>query len=164
MKKTISALLLATVATAGNTDAFRLRHSVNQTIPSGPYSPVIFDTEERDDNDLHDVAISLSKITIQNKRYDGWYSLEAGVCYMSNLAGDRSLRLVKNTTVNLAEQVTNASVVVGALTCLTVSTEVELVEGDFVEVWTRQSSGGPLDILVTGGAQLPAFWGHQVGK
>jgi hypothetical protein len=79
---------------------------------------------------------------------DGFYNITANIGFATNATGRRLVQIFVNGADRGSVQVASLS---GATTLLSVSTNVYLVSGDYVEVFALQQSGGALNtVFVTG--------------
>jgi hypothetical protein len=122
----------------------RLRRTTLQSIPNGTAAAIAWDAEDVDENVIFDPATP-TRVTIAAA---GRYRITAGVQFASNATGDRRLDFLLSGGVLLAIDARRAS---GAsITSTSISDEVLLSAGDFVEVRATQTSGGALDIGTPG--------------
>ena len=126
------------------------------SVPSGPTSIALsFDTVRYDTAAMFDVT-DPTRLTCQ---VAGLYALGGGIRWQTNGAGLRQMALVLNGGTNMAIQKQNANAAEpGAMTLVTM---YELAVGDYIELFARQSSGGPLNIEAAN-AYSPEFWATRI--
>lgn len=122
--------------------AFRGRQSVAQSLTNGLATAITLDAEDLDSASGHTTT---SRYVAQ---YDGWYWIAGGIGYASNGTGIRGV-----------EWWVNGSVLAGSGAMFPASAAssnrlpgrgmlIYLTEGDYVELYAFQSSGGALNTAV----------------
>jgi hypothetical protein len=145
---TATGLKWATPVTSGFVGA-RVFNSANQAISNATGTFLSFNSEDLDTNNFHDNSTNNSRLTVPTG-YAGKYLATFQLRYYSgadNGVGTRVGSIQKNRTNVLATYsfIPNASI---AVTC-TVSTIVNLVVGDYLEVDTYQTSGTTMNTFGT---------------
>lgn len=133
----------------------KLRQTVAQTLTTGVNTAITFTTESVD-SDVdgvggHDNASNTSRYTA---RYAGWYGVAGGVSFIGNATGIRLVRFAVNGTADDASD----SLLINAGAGNTQrqpsrTTMVYLNEGDYVELYATQTSGGNLNTVATAGGE-----------
>jgi hypothetical protein len=128
--------------------AARVTHSSAQSIPDFPPGATLaFDTEHYDTASMHDNATNNSRLTAP---VTGIYAVTAEVDWTSNATGTRELTLMKNGSTFIADDDTDGISVVFGGQSQSVTAQVRLVAGDYVEVGVLQTSGGSLNVMSAG--------------
>lgn len=125
----------------------RITHSAAQTLTTGTWTSLAFDTERYDPSGLHSNVTNNSRFTIPTG-LGGRYLLSANWEWAANASGQRISRfLVNNTTVIAYDWRAFSG---GGSPVATpmggFSTVYVLAAGDFVEIQLQQTSGGNLDV------------------
>jgi hypothetical protein len=128
--------------------ATRVTHSSAQSIPDFPPGATLaFDTERYDTANMHNNATNNSRLTAP---VNGIYAVTAEVDWTPDATGTRELTLMKNGSTFIADDDRDGiSVVLGGQS-QSVTAQVRLVAGDFVEVGVLQTSGGSLNVMSAG--------------
>lgn len=129
----------------------RLRQIVAQSINSGAFTPITFTTHDVDQDWAggtgHSDSVNTSRYTAN---YGGWYQLSGGVSFAVNATGVRGAYwYVNGSPANGVESMgaSAASVNFGTVA----RTELlYLNAGDYVELNAYQTSGSPLNTVVSG--------------
>jgi len=124
---------LATPDFAKSIPAAHVTNSANQTVPSFQYWTLAFDTERYDTANTHDNATNNSRLTAP---VTGIYAVTAQVVW-APASGNRELLLRKNGTTEIARDSRQPT---GVDFAQSVTTQVRLQAGDYVEAWVYQSS------------------------
>lgn len=136
-----------------------LRQTTAQTIATGSWTAVTFDSEDHDSDGMHSTATNTSRVTAV---LAGWYQVNATVSFTSNATGARGVGLRKDSSGSGIP--TEARVFVPAPSGsagVSISGLVYLAAGSYVEAVAWQDSGGNLDTLVSSSqvrSQLQAVW------
>ncbi|MGD8753261.1 MAG: hypothetical protein PVG14_17635 [Anaerolineales bacterium] len=121
----------------------RVYNSADQTHnSSGNWYTLTFDSERRDDGNLHDSVSNNSRLTAP---IAGWYIIVGRFAFASNGTGTRRARIRVNQVANYGQSET-ISAVSGDWTWVNVDTVMYLSAGDYVELQGWQDSGGNLNI------------------
>jgi len=134
---------LTGVPSVGPVPACRVFNSAAISLTSGASTPVPFDSERRDTDNIHDPAVNPTRLTC---RTAGKYLIFGTAGFLSNATGQRQLRVKLNgSTQYLAvhEDTANATY----STYLEIATVYDLAVGDYVELEVIQDSGGALNLL-----------------
>lgn len=137
----------------------RVYNNAALSIATATNTILTFNSERFDPSGMHSTSVNTSRITISEA---GVYSLAAGVRFAANATGERLVNILLNGTTIIAQARTPANAVVSAATSIGVSTLYALVAGDYVEVQVYQSSGGNLNVEVSGSFS-PEFSIARVG-
>jgi hypothetical protein len=144
-------------ALPGTTPSCRVYHSTNQSIPTATFTPLAFDSERFDTDNIHDNATNNTRLTCKTA---GKYLIIANVRWGLNANNQRDLRLRLNGTTYIADALLKVSAAEPIL--LNVSTIYDLAVNDYVEAVAYQDSGGALDIISTANYS-PEFMMVKVG-
>ncbi|MFI2650210.1 hypothetical protein [Micromonospora fulviviridis] len=133
-----------------NKPVAELRASTGQPIPSGSFTPVLFNLEQVDtDPDGiggHSTVTNTSRYTA---RYPGWYRVGGSVTWPSNATGRRATQwAVNGSTVDATQEIRPGSSA-GALGSQADDPLIFLAEGDYLELRVWQDSGISLTLLST---------------
>lgn len=118
-----------------------------QSLLDAVASPVLFGAEDWDTAGMHSTSVNTSRLTVPVGLAGRW-SFSYGVSFPANGAGIRSAVLRKNGGSDVNDLVGSATFGVGTaatLTSLHAERTVELAEGDYIELYAYQSSGGALN-------------------
>ncbi|MGG1599310.1 hypothetical protein [Paenibacillus naphthalenovorans] len=148
IKKTLSEHLAETTH-IGKNKQVKVYSTASQSIPSGAYTTLVFNTEYYDDAEQHDNAVNNSRLTCKEI---GKYLIHSEVLFASNATGYRGVRLRIN------ESIIDGQFIVGAVngnqTSITFSTIRQLNMSEYVEVQVIQNTGGSLDVLGAGSTKF----------
>ncbi|HYG79628.1 MAG TPA: hypothetical protein VD861_04535, partial [Pyrinomonadaceae bacterium] len=154
-KITTGALAPARIAGRGA----RVTHSAAQSLSNNSTTVIAFDTERNDDDTMHDTATNNSRLTIVTA---GWYVATANLEFATNATGNRAVGIRLNGTTTIGQTFV-ASAGASQPTRISITTIYKLAAGDFLEVTGFQSSGGALNVSVTGNLspEFSALWMGQ---
>lgn len=146
----LHAYLRDPIAFLMNKPIAELRASTGQAIPSGAFTPVLFNIElvDTDPDGIggHSTATNTSRYTA---RYPGWYRVGGSVTWPTNATGRRATQwTVNGATVDGSQQIQPGSSA-GAIASLAYDPLVFLNEGDYLELRVWQDSGVSLTLLST---------------
>lgn len=131
----------------------RATHSAAQSIASGAFTALAFDTERFDNDAIHDTVTNNSRLTCKSA---GKYLVGGQVEFAVNGNGQRFLQIFKNGATSLGEQgVPNQSATHAAR--IGVVTLADLAVNDYVELKAFQDSGGNLNVTKSNELS-PEFW------
>lgn len=116
----------------------RVYRSTAQSIPAGVFTTLMFDSEAQDTAGLHDTATNTSRLTVVTA---GNYNVSGHLIFNSNSTGIRAIRIMRNGVSEAEQWIAALS---GFGTPLSVSTNLVMSTGDYVEIQVRQESGGAL--------------------
>lgn len=132
----------------------RVYSTAVQTLSTGTFVALTFDTALRDDAQYWDVADS-TKITIP---YDGWYLIGGNLSYPFNATSVRDIGIRIDGGANLAGFNRLQAPSATSRGCGTsIDTIYYFTATQYIELMARQYSGGNLDTVVTAYSS-PAFW------
>jgi hypothetical protein len=120
--------------------AVRAINSCCATVPSSGFHFMTYDGEAYDTADLHSTSTNTSRLTAPSA---GIYRISAHQSWEGNVSGDRLLDLMLN---GQSTQARDTSPGTSSDTGQSVSTELKLAAGDFVQVIAIQDSGSPLSV------------------
>lgn len=128
------------------------RATVLQTLPTGAWTSLLFDFNEKDSDGGHSVITNTNRYTSQTI---GWYDVVATAAFVVNPTGSRGARLLKNGASVPGRGNLVPSINVDTL-AVQVSGTVFLAVGDFLEAQAWQNSGGNLNTAVL--SDLTSYW------
>lgn len=136
----------------------KVRATVAQTLTSGAFAALLFDTEDVDDPaGSHSTTSNTDRIVAP---VAGWYRVTAHVEFAANATGNRFLRVRRTVAVGgvTTDFRLDAKVTMGGAQGVDLGgTEVVQIAtaGDYLTVMARQDSGGNLDTVVA--ESTPSF-------
>jgi hypothetical protein len=141
-----SDIVLATGGIKGSTAiGARVYDSANQSIVSGTYTTITFDSERFDTDGIHSVVSNTDRLTAQR---DGVYLISATIRFATNSTGIRWVGIRLNGTAYIVIADQNATS--GYSTRITLTTLYELSTDDYVDLRVWQNSGGALNVEAVG--------------
>lgn len=137
-----------------------LRAAAVQSIPDNSPTALNFDTDDIDDDNGHSPSSSTSKYFVQR---DGRFEVGGVASHGTSTAGtSRNFSLYVNGSA-----VTGATVSSGPRTVGTGSFQqnltgciVQLIVGDYIELWLTQNSGGALNTAANS-LMIIRYWGND---
>ena len=132
--------------------------SISDSTDTAVTFPTASSSEPYDTDTFHDGASNTSRMTIPE---DGKYHIDAGVEWQSNATGVRAMWLAKNGAATEYAKDRELNPTAGAQAHTQLSTDLDLVAGDYLEVMVRQNSGGALN--VNGADRNTYFNIHRLG-
>lgn len=127
-------------------------------IANATWTAVTFNSEEFDTDAFHSTSSNTSRLTIP-AGLGGTYSVKAQVSFGLSATGFRQIRIYKNGTLYKAsgEFIPSASIYVAP----TMSTDMTLTAGDYIELYVYQSSGISQSIYpsIADGQFSMMYWG-----
>jgi hypothetical protein len=133
----------------------RIRNTANLNIPTATQQVLTFNTDDFDDDNIHDPGVNPSRITFA---VNGRYLVGGCVQWDATLGNDRQLILGLNGTV-VASVYQPAATAIGGLQSLT--TVVNVTVGQFVELAAAQNTAGTIQV-VAAGVYSPVLWAIRV--
>jgi hypothetical protein len=140
-----------------------VENSTTQSLTSGTFTALTFDTEDSDPNNMHSTASNTSRITIPSGK-GGVYLLVAYTSFAANATGVRSGYFKKNGTTILGPQTNYANGGAGDGVAVHTSFIVALVPTDYVEFFAYQNSGGALNAGSATEELRSRFMAHRLTK
>lgn len=141
------------------TQGCRVTHSVTQSVASGTFTTLDFNSEVFDNNAMHDIGVNNSRITINVPGiYDlGFYGEFSSGVYLRSMFRIQ----INNSDVIAIEQQTGTGQSIPQR--YGVATVYPLVAGDYVQIEAYQQNGAndPRDITISNGS--PSFWAVRLG-
>jgi len=136
----------------GTLGGARVTHNTTQSIPNATDTAAAFNTEDYDTDNYHDNATNNSRLTAPAT---GTYLV--GFCLQYDSASPTgphygSIKL-NTTTTPLTTGFGNSEY----YPFITGSTVIEMSAGDYVQIWTNQSTGGSQNLL-SATDYVPIFW------
>lgn len=123
----------------------RATHNTATTVTNVTYTKIILDTEDFDTDGFHSTASETQRMTIPTG-LGGKYILIGNIGWTANGTGFRGVILYKNGVLHVQEWMAAVS---GVQTHQSVNTILNLVAGDYIDLYGYQSSGG--DLATVGG-------------
>jgi hypothetical protein len=151
----------ATPASGSTFSGVSLTKSVSQTLSNNTATAITFDTESLDTNSYHSTSTNTSRITIPTGKA-GKYLVFGHIAFNQNATSFRRITFYKNGS-SVAGFYTGTTS--GNFPTITAYTAImNLAEGDYVEMYGIQNSGG--DLTVRGDdetAGITAFAAFLIG-
>jgi hypothetical protein len=161
-------LATATMLQAGVGDVFdflldppaaMVRRGTAQTIANNTPVAISFDTEDLDNDTMHDPATNPTRLTCQTP---GRYRVGGMIPYDPGATGVREIRIVKNAT-GVAINGSRVILAAGGSASFCVASpsfEVSLAAGDFLELYAFHTQGASLTTTAANGVfpMLSARW------
>ncbi len=122
----------------------RVFNTTNQSIATGTFTAITMNSETYDTDGFHSTVTNTSRITIPSGKA-GYYLFIANQAFAANATSWRAIVLRKNNSEFVSSYTDYAGGTTG--TVQTISNIINLAEGDYVELFSRQNSGGNLDIV-----------------
>ena len=125
-------------------DSVHVYNSAPITIPHNAYTPIAFDSERIDLNDMHDMTNPgrlLAKKT-------GLYLIIVKLAFAHDPNGSRGIYIMQNNARYIAVEEKYA--LAFNFTTFNLTTSAYLTENDYVNIRVYQDSGGDLDIVKPG--------------
>lgn len=119
----------------------RVRNSGSQSLTSGVFGSLNFDTNEYDSAGFHSVSVNTSRLTVP---VAGEYAFAASVSMAASATGFRILQVIRSGGNPIA-RVSIPSVGAGNNSELYVGGQISLAAGEYLEVQAYQTSGGALN-------------------
>jgi len=126
--------------------------SGNQSIANASYVALQFGSENFDTDGFHDNTTNNTRMTIPSGKA-GKYSINCLVSWGTNGVGDRKIGIAKNGSIIMYPARINPCTVDD--TAITGSVILDLIVGDYIEIYAAQASGGALNVL--GGSTQSQF-------
>jgi hypothetical protein len=136
--------------------------SSDGALANNTWDEVNFGAEAYDSHGSHDNSTNNSRVAAPE---DGAYAVKVSVEFEAHATGSRRIQVRKNAAGNQASgtliksKTVNAVAGAGNETTLDADFDVQLVAGDYLEVFVHQTSGGALNVLGTiSGTYLSIRW------
>ena len=121
----------------------KMDRTTNQSIPNNSKTPITFDAELFDTDDIVDIGGNPTRLKATTA---GKYMIYANMSFTGNSSGLRLIAFRKNGTVDILED-SRPTVASPNFTTMAVSGIFDLSALDYIEVEVNQDSGGNLDIV-----------------
>lgn len=136
----------------------QLRQAVAQTVGNGVWTAITLDAEDLDtdvegNTTAHSTSANTSRYTA---RWAGWYDVGGGISWAANITGVRGTYWSVNGIAQNGTQTLEATISGFNAGTAARSVHVYLAQGDYLELFGYQSSGGNLNTAVTGSEQPSA--------
>lgn len=118
----------------------RVKKSAVQSISSGVETALSFDSEDFDNNNIHDPAVNNTRLVCPKT---GIYVISGTISWASSASSYRELSIRKNGSTRL---IYDDRVVPTGAVYLSFSTIARLVATDYVEALVWQGTGSPLNV------------------
>jgi hypothetical protein len=139
----------------------RVYNSTEQTLTSGVFGTLAFDTELWDTDGMHSNTVNNTRLTCVKA---GRYMFFGNFLFEPNVTGLRDVIIQLNGSGanQPLREIKNATLGGVASTTIAVATVFELVVGDYAEILARQTSGGNLKVQ-TAIPYSPSFGASRIG-
>ena len=138
--------------------AVRRQRPTSQSIPNDALTAIDFTAVAAGNFDRGNLFSAPSSFIVP---VTGMYIFGATVAFADNGTGTRYLDIIKNDATILTAMESNSNP--GSTHFVTTSSSAPLNATEFLKVRVRQTSGGALDVAVSG-EQSPVFWAIYVGR
>ena len=135
----------------------RVRNSANLAIPTAAVTPITFDADVYDTDDMHSTSLNTNRLTINTP---GIYLITGHISFAGNATGSRDVAIRYAGTTYLAYVNVPAS---SNGNIFSISTAYAFVATDWIELVVYQNSGGNLNVL-SGSAYSPEFSATWLGR
>ena len=157
LRRQMDSLVKPEVPRRGGVAAY---NNANLPVNSGVFTALNLNSERWDDADFHSVVVNTSRLTVP-AGYAGCYSIAGHFVFDANVNGVYRMGLIYlNGATYIAGQ--SAPFTTGGWVYITVGTEYDLADGDFVQLVAGQDSGVPVNVLSLGNYS-PEFRMERVG-
>jgi hypothetical protein len=109
------------------------------------WTTAALNTEKYDDANFHNTVTNNGRMTIP-AGYGGRYAVVGTIRFATNATGFRGARIIKNGDTSTGVAIAGAQAANGVETFVQVSDQLDLNDGDYVELQALQSSGGDLEV------------------
>lgn len=121
-------------------------NNATQSISSGAFAALTFNSEDIDDGGLHSTVSNTSRITIPTGM-GGIYLIGGATFFAANATGIRQIQVLKNGVTIVGTRGLTAGFSVGGVgPALHTQALVSLAAADYVELSVFQDSGGALNV------------------
>jgi hypothetical protein len=134
-------VLTGYIASTKEDKGCRVYNSGSQSISNATWTALTFDSEVYDTDGMHSTSTNTNRVTCVTA---GKYLVWGYVTFDANATGNRYAAIKKNGTFYVIEMRSNFGS--GSTTVLHVDLLIDLAEGDYVELFARQESGGSLNV------------------
>ncbi len=134
-------------------DAVSVSNSSNISIPNFTLTPIPFNTEKFDTNDLHDVTTNTTRLTAKKA---GIYQITGAAHFELLNAGYRELQIRRNGTEYIASQRMDYTACSVQNLPLNIATLYKLDVDDYVELMAAHNYGTAMNIIA-GWSSTPVF-------
>ena len=124
--------------------AVGLYKSGSQSTSNATFTAILFDSEDYDTSGFHSTSTNTSRITIPSGAA-GYYQINGAARWADNTTGVRVTAIYKNGSL-WVRNLSTANVGSGSINII-VPIIMNLAEGDYIEVFAYQNSGGSLDVV-----------------
>lgn len=138
------------------TEGCRVDRGSPQNIPDATTTDLIFDAEDYDTDEMHDLVVNPERITIKTA---GIYLIVFHGDFIANSTGYRRCYIYKNTST-IAQMRKDAQAL--TWTCFNLATIYQCNVGDYLRVSVYQNSGVPLEFH-RASQWTPFFMAQRIG-
>jgi hypothetical protein len=140
-------VIWATPASGTTFSGASVSNSASQSIPTSTFTAITFNTEQYDTDSYHSTSTNTSRLTIPTGK-TGYYQINAATIFdLSSGGGIRNLRLYKNGTNFFNGP--DVSAPSGQYPGVSLTVNLYLSAGDYLELFAYQTSGASLNIYLT---------------
>jgi hypothetical protein len=138
---------------------FARQVTINQTISNSTATAVSWDAEFYDTSSMHDTATNPSRVTIPTGQ-GGKYLLSNSILWSNNGTGAREQTILKNGSQLGWDEIMPVNSA-ASYTATSAARVVDLVAGDYIELYVKQNTGISLGML--GGSTASVFQVSKIG-
>lgn len=120
--------------------------TATQSINDGTDTVLLWTAEDYDTNSIHDTSSNTSRFVVPTGGAGKW-RITCNLLWTPNATGVRDLYFKKNGTTRLQEDL-NPAIASPFHTSNNLSIDILLADGDYIEAFVYQTSGGPLTVSV----------------
>lgn len=135
----------------------RVYHSADQAIAHATQTILAFNSERWDTDEIHDNAVSNSRLTCKTA---GKYIITSNIYWQAFMGGKRDAKIYLNGATEIGGQTLHD--VIGGGLYQSIATIYDLDVGDFVEARVLHSAGAPVDVLSASNLS-PEFCMQRIG-
>lgn len=141
----------------GYTEGARVYNNASLVIPNATFTPLTFNTERYDTDNIHSTASNTSRLTCKTA---GKYLITGNAYFAINATGRRLYRLLLNGATPIAQ--VSAGLNNANRIYLVATTIWDMSVNDYVEFLAWQNSGGNLNVIADS-ALSPEFSMQRIG-
>ena len=141
----------------GYTEGARVYHNVAQSIPPATWTPLAFNSERYDTDNIHDPVTNNTRLTCKTP---GKYISTGHISFPFHYAGKRLIAIRLNTTVLIALH--GITSIISQTDNLSIATIYSLALNDYIELFVYQDANNALNLLSEGN-YTPEFTIQRIG-
>lgn len=150
---------IAALQSATTVSTFFVRNTVAQSVNSGAFTALTFNTDDNDSDNGHSTVSNTDRYTVQKS---GLWMVSAGVSFVGNATGIRIARITLNGNVVAGSSLSANNLGVAEFSQVnTRIVRVQCIAGDILRVEAFQNSGVALNTGTTDYVQ-PSFTGQWI--